>query len=189
MWYQPNYFLDDSEISSAAERSASIRGTVVRSIRTSHARRFNAGQSTQVVHEVHPSGTVALASSSALPQLSAEAVNGRVPRSSPHGVALRGDPLPQFLLALALGEDDNGASMKFEVKGHGMLAIEGLTPAGLPALRLVAFHSPDFQVACHNGTGIMRVCLKDIDLRPSLTAETPANMDRAQLSRLGSSQG
>ena len=82
-----------------------------------------------------------------------------------------------------------GASMKFEVKGHGMLAIEGLTPAGLPALRLVAFHSPDFQVACHNGTGIMRVCLKDIDLRPSLAPETPANMDRAQLSRLGSSQG
>jgi len=153
MWYQPNYFLDDSEISSAAEHSASIRGTVVRSIRTSHARRFNAGQSTQVVHEVHPSGTVALASSSALPQLSAEAV------------------------------------MKFEVKGHGMLAIEGLTPLGVPALLLVQYHSPDFQVACHNGTGIMRVCLKDIDLRPSLTAETPANMDRAQLSRLGSSQG
>jgi len=105
-----------------------------------------------VVHEVHPSGTVALASSSALPQLSAEAV------------------------------------MKFEVKGHGMLAIEGLTPAGLPALRLVAFHSPDFQVACHNGTGIMRVCLKDIDLRPSLTAESRDNMDRAQLYRLGPSQ-
>lgn len=106
-----------------------------------------------MVHEVHSSGTVALASSSALPQLSAEAV------------------------------------MKFEVKGHGMLAIEGLTPSGVPALRLVQYHSPEFQVACHNGTGIMRVCLKDIDLRPSLTAETPANMDRAQLSRLGSSQG
>ena len=162
---------------------------VPRSTRGIRARRFNAGQSQKVVGSSGPLMSVALASSSALPQLSAEAVNGRVPRSSPHGVALRGDPLPQFLLALALGEDDNGASMKFEVKGHGMLAIEGLTPAGLPALRLVAFHSPDFQVACHNGTGIMRVCLKDIDLRPSLTAETPANMDRAQLSRLGSSQG
>jgi hypothetical protein len=79
--------------------------------------------------------------------------------------------------------------MKFEVKGHGMLAIEGLTPAGLPALRLVAFHSPEFQVACHNGTGIMRVCLKDIDLRPLLTPPEPLNADRDQLSRLGSSQG
>lgn len=117
------------------------------------ARRFNAGQSQKVVGSSGPLMSVALASSSALPQLSAEAV------------------------------------MKFEVKGHGMLAIEGLTPAGLPALRLVQYHSPEFQVACHNGTGIMRVCLKDIDLRPSLTAETPANMDRAQLSRLGSSQG
>jgi len=37
-------------------------------------RRFNAGQSIQVVHEVHSSGTVALASSPPLPQLSAEAV-------------------------------------------------------------------------------------------------------------------
>ena len=189
MWYQPNYFLDDSEISSAAEHSASIRGTVVRSIRTSHARRFNAGQSTQVVHEVHPSGTVALASSSALPQLSAEAVNGRVPRSSPHGVALRGDPLPQFLLALALGEDDNGASMKFEVKGHGMLAIEGLTPAGLPALRLVQYHAPNLTVNAHNGVGMLRVKLADVDLRPSFAREEPVNTDREQLSRLGSSQG
>ena len=76
MWYQPNYFLDDSEISSAAEHSASIRGTVACSTHASHARRFNAGQSTQVVHEVHSSGTVALAMSPTLPQLSAEAVMG-----------------------------------------------------------------------------------------------------------------
>lgn len=75
--------------------------------------------------------------------------------------------------------------MKFKVKGHGELAIEGLTPAGLPALRLVAFHSPDFQVACHNGVGIMRVCLKDIDLSPSFSPREPLNTDRAQLSKLG----
>lgn len=75
--------------------------------------------------------------------------------------------------------------MKFQVKGHGMLAIEGLTPAGVPALRLVAFHSPEFQVACHNGTGIMRVCLKDIDLNPSFSQHEPLNTDRAQLAKLG----
>jgi hypothetical protein len=79
--------------------------------------------------------------------------------------------------------------MKFEVKGHGKLAIEGLTPAGVPALRLIAYHCPDFQVACHNGVGIMRVCLKDIDLSPSFTPIEPVNQDRAQLSKLGSSQG
>ena len=74
--------------------------------------------------------------------------------------------------------------MKFKVKGHGELAIEGLTPAGLPALRLVAFHSPEFQVACHNGVGIMRVCLKDIDLSPSFSQREPLNTDRAQLAKL-----
>ena len=75
--------------------------------------------------------------------------------------------------------------MKFKVKGHGELAIEGLTPAGLPALRLVAFHSPEFQVACHNGVGIMRVCLKVIDLSPSFSQREPLNTDRAQLAKLG----
>lgn len=77
--------------------------------------------------------------------------------------------------------------MKFKIKGHGELEIEGLTPAGLPALRLVQYHSPDFQVACHNGVGIMRVCLKDIDLRPSFTPPEPLNADRAQLSKLSGS--
>ena len=81
--------------------------------------------------------------------------------------------------------------MKFKVKGHGELAIEGLTPAGLPALRLLAYHSPDFQVACHNGVGILRVCLKDIDLSPSfshgviLPPPMEENADRAQLAKLG----
>ena len=80
--------------------------------------------------------------------------------------------------------------MKFLVKGHGELKIEGLTPAGLPALRLIAYHCPEFQVACHNGVGIMRVCLKDIDLSPSIAPATePVNQDRAQLARLSSSQG
>lgn len=79
--------------------------------------------------------------------------------------------------------------MKFPVKGHGALEIEGLTPVGVPALRLVQYHCPEFQVACHNGVGIMRVCLKDIDLSPSFSKEEPVNQDRAQLSRLGSSKG
>lgn len=75
--------------------------------------------------------------------------------------------------------------MKFEVKGHGRLEIEGLTPAGLPALRLVQYHSPEFQVACHNGVGIMRVCLKDVDLTPTFSQREPLNTDRAQLAKLG----
>lgn len=81
--------------------------------------------------------------------------------------------------------------MKFPVKGHGALEIEGLTPAGVPALRLVQYHCPDFQVACHNGVGIMRVCLKDIDLKPSfsngviLPPPMEENTDRAQLAKLG----
>jgi hypothetical protein len=77
--------------------------------------------------------------------------------------------------------------VKFKVKGHGVLEIEGLTPAGVPALRLVQYHCPDFQVACHNGVGIMRVCLKDIDLSPSFSQPDPVNTDRAQLSKLSGS--
>lgn len=79
--------------------------------------------------------------------------------------------------------------MKFPVKGHGELEIEGLTPAGVPAMRLVAFHCPSMTVNAHNGVGFLRVKLADIDLRPSLTPLASANMDRDQLSRLGSSQG
>lgn len=79
--------------------------------------------------------------------------------------------------------------MKFEVKGHGPLEIEGLTPNGLAAMRLVQYHSPNLTVNAHNGVGFLRVKLVDIDLRPSLIPEAPANVDRDQLSRLGSSQG
>lgn len=75
--------------------------------------------------------------------------------------------------------------MKFKVKGHGELEIEGLTPAGLPALRLVAYHSPNMAVNCHNGTGFLRVRLADIDLAPSFSPREPVNTDRAQLAKLG----
>lgn len=57
--------------------------------------------------------------------------------------------------------------MRFKVKGHGELEIEGLTLAGLPALRLVQFHAPEMAVNCQNGTGFLRVRLGDIDLAPS----------------------
>lgn len=61
--------------------------------------------------------------------------------------------------------------MKFRVKGHGELEIDGLTPAGLPAMRLVAYHAPNMTVNCHNGVGFLRVRLADIDLAPSFRAE------------------
>lgn len=57
--------------------------------------------------------------------------------------------------------------MRFKVKGHGELEIRGLTASGLPALRLVQFHSPEMAVNCHNGTGFVGVRLGDIDLAPS----------------------
>jgi hypothetical protein len=84
--------------------------------------------------------------------------------------------------------------MKFLVKGHGMLAIEGLTPAGLPAMRLVAFHCPNMTVNAHNGVGFLRVQLGDIELRPSFSGGVILpppilNEDRDQLAKLGSSQG
>ena len=75
--------------------------------------------------------------------------------------------------------------MLFEVKGHGKMEIEGLTPAGLPALRLVQYHCPEFQVACHNGIGILRVCLKDVDLNSNISPRDTVNVDRAQLAKLG----
>lgn len=84
--------------------------------------------------------------------------------------------------------------MKFLVKGHGDLEIDGMTPAALPALRLVQYHSPDMTVNCHNGVGMLRVRLADINLAPSFSKGVilpppVLNEDRAQLERLGSSQG
>jgi hypothetical protein len=65
--------------------------------------------------------------------------------------------------------------MKLPVKGMGEQEIQGLTPSGLPALRLVQYHSPDLLVGGHR--------LGDIDLRPSFSE--PINIDRAQLAKLG----
>lgn len=84
--------------------------------------------------------------------------------------------------------------MKFEVKGHGELEVEGLTPAAVPALRLVQHHSPDMTVNCKTGVGILRVRLADINLAPSFSQGVilpppVVNEDRAQLAKLGSSQG
>lgn len=75
--------------------------------------------------------------------------------------------------------------MKLKVRGHGELEIEGLTPAGLPALRLVAYHSPEMTVNFHTPSGLLRVLLKDIDLNPSFSHVEPVNQDRAQLAKLG----
>ena len=69
--------------------------------------------------------------------------------------------------------------MKLVVKGLGEQEIRGLVPAGLPALRLVQYHSPDLLLGGYR--------LGDIELRPSLNTETVhvSNMDRAQLAALG----
>lgn len=79
--------------------------------------------------------------------------------------------------------------LKFSVKGHGELEIEGLTPAGLPSLKIVKGNSPNMTVNCHNGIGYLRVCLKDIDLTHPIkdAPEQFGNIDRAQLSKLGGS--
>lgn len=84
--------------------------------------------------------------------------------------------------------------MKFPVKGHGALEIDGLTPAGLPALRLVQYHAPEMTVNAHNGVGMLRVRLADVNLAPSFSngvilPPPVLNEDRAQLEKLGSSQG
>lgn len=80
--------------------------------------------------------------------------------------------------------------MKFLVKGHGQLLIDGLTPAGIPALRLVQYHSPELTLNAHNGVGFLRVRLGDIDLAPSFSngvilPPPILNEDRAQLAKLG----
>jgi hypothetical protein len=65
--------------------------------------------------------------------------------------------------------------MKLPVKGMGEQEIQGLTTSGIPALRLVQYHSPDLLIGGYR--------LGDIDLRPSFSE--PINIDRAQLAKLG----
>lgn len=74
--------------------------------------------------------------------------------------------------------------MKFFVKGHGELEIEGLTKTSLGAIRLIQYNSPDMTVNCWDGTRFLRVKLSEIDLRSSSVPPSP-NADRAQLSALG----
>ena len=89
-------------------------------------------------------------------------------------------------MAFALGEEDAGASMKFHVKGHGELEIEGLTASAVPALRLVQWHAPLMTMNALTPSGVVRVKLADIDLKPSFARkEAETNTDRAQLAKLG----
>lgn len=76
--------------------------------------------------------------------------------------------------------------MKFHVKGHGELEIEGLTASAVPALRLVQWHAPTATMNALTPSGVLRVKLADIDLRPSFVRQEIApNTDRAQLAKLG----
>ncbi len=63
--------------------------------------------------------------------------------------------------------------MRLKVNGYGELEIHGLTPAGLPALRLVQFHSPEIVIRCQNGKDSIQVRLGDIDLAPSFKEGKP----------------
>ena len=76
--------------------------------------------------------------------------------------------------------------MKFATKSDGEVTIDGLTNVGLPALRLVAVHSPALKVGCTSANGHVQVALSEIDLRPSFTLPGPVNSDRAQLAALSS---
>lgn len=73
--------------------------------------------------------------------------------------------------------------MKLKTLALGELEFEGLTPTGLPSLRLLAYHCPDLPLKATNGPGYVMVNLRDIDLNPSFSHEI--NIDRAQLSKLG----
>ncbi len=73
--------------------------------------------------------------------------------------------------------------MKLRTLTLGELEFEGLTPAGLPALRLISYHCPNLPLKATNGPGYVMVNLRDIDLNPSFSPEI--NIDRAQLSKLG----
>ena len=75
--------------------------------------------------------------------------------------------------------------MKCAIKGHGELEIEGLTLGGLPAMRLVQYHSPEMTVNAFNGNGYLRVKLRDVDLGYPLRAQEPVVKDRAQLDPSG----
>lgn len=76
--------------------------------------------------------------------------------------------------------------MNFVVRGvPEKVEIEGLTPNGLPALRLLQVHSPRMDITCKRGTDFIKVSLGDIDLAPSLVSREALNVDRAQLSKLG----
>ena len=76
--------------------------------------------------------------------------------------------------------------MKFHVKGHGELEIEGLTASAVPALRLVQWHAPLMTMNALTPSGVVRVKLADIDLKPSFARkEAETNTDRAQLAKLG----
>jgi len=73
--------------------------------------------------------------------------------------------------------------MKLRTLTLGELEFEGLTPAGLPALRLISYHCPDLPLKATIGPGHVMVNLRDIDLSPSFSHEI--NIDRAQLAKLG----
>lgn len=76
--------------------------------------------------------------------------------------------------------------MKFLARGiEGEVEIEGLTPAGLPALRLVQYHSPQVSLACRVGSVPTKLALGVIDLNPSFVPHDSLNTDRAQLAKIG----
>lgn len=76
--------------------------------------------------------------------------------------------------------------LSFKVKGlTEMVEIEGLTPAGLPSLRLLQYHSPQIILTCKRGSDFLKICLADIDLAPSFSPRDALNVDRAQLAKLG----
>lgn len=79
--------------------------------------------------------------------------------------------------------------MKFAATGRGDVEVEGLTHAGVPAMRLLAYHSPDLKVNCSCVAGTLQVRLGDIDFRPSFAPPEPVNSDRAQLAALGRTEG
>lgn len=54
--------------------------------------------------------------------------------------------------------------MKLTVPGMGLVHFEGLTAFALPALRLVAYHSPDMALVGKHASGQVSVKLRDIDL-------------------------
>ena len=73
--------------------------------------------------------------------------------------------------------------MRFQVMGRaGEVEIVGITPSGLPALRLVQYHSPQVSLACRDGS---IVALGEIDLAPSFSSRDPSNGNHEQLAKTG----